>query len=165
VVTSIDEIRSTATLRRKGTYFEDFAVGQRFDHHWGRTVTESDAILFTTLTMNYNPIYHNVEYARSEGHPGLVVNPMLAFLTVFGLSVEDLSEIGGAFLGVDNLVFHRPVYINSTLTTSSKVLSVRESTKRPTEGIVTWHTEGRNQAGQVVLEYNRTNLVMKKHPS
>jgi acyl dehydratase len=161
-VTSIDAIRSKATLRRKGTYFEDFAAGQRFDHHWGRTVTESDAIIFTTLTMNYNPMYHNVEYARSEGHPGLVVNPMLAFLTVFGLSVEDL---GGAFLGVDNLVFRRPVYINSTLTTSSTVLSVRESSKRPTEGIVTWHTEGRDQAGELVLEYDRTNLVMKKHAS
>jgi itaconyl-CoA hydratase len=164
-VTSIDAIRSKATLRRKGTYFEDFAVGQRFDHHWGRTVTESDAIVFTTLTMNYNPIYHNVEYARSEGHPRLVVNPMLAFLTVFGLSVEDLSELGGAFLGVDNLVFHRPVYINSTLTASSTVLSVRESSKRPTEGIVAWHTEGRNKDDELVLEYDRTNLVTKKHAS
>jgi itaconyl-CoA hydratase len=164
-VTSIDVIRSKATVRRKGTYFEDFGVGQRFDHHWGRTVTESDATVFTTLTMNYNPIYHNLEYARSEGHPGLVVNPMLAFLIVFGLSVEDLSELGGAFLGVDNLVFRRPVYINSTLTASSTVLIVRESSKRPTEGIVTWHTEGRNQADELVLEYDRTNLVMKKHAS
>jgi itaconyl-CoA hydratase len=164
-VTSVDVIRSKATVRGKGTYFEDFAVGQRFDHHWGRTITESDAIVFTTLTLNYNPIYHNLEFARSEGHSGLVVNPMLAFLTVFGLSVEDLSEIGGAFLGVDNLVFHRPIYINSTLTASSKVLSVRESRKRPAEGIVAWHTEGRDQTGALVLEYDRTNLVTKKYAS
>jgi itaconyl-CoA hydratase len=92
-VASVDVIRGKAAVRGKGTHFEDFEVGQRFDHHWGRTITESNAIVFTTLTMNYNPIYHNIEFARTEEHSGLVVNPMLTFLTVFRLSAEDLSDL------------------------------------------------------------------------
>jgi acyl dehydratase len=146
----------------KGRAFEDFTVGQRFEHHWGRTLTEGDNALFTTLTLAYNPLYSNAEYARAEGHPGAVLNPMLVLCTVLGLSVEDLSEAGGPFLGVDELRFLRPAYPGDTVTSASTVVSVRESESRPAFGVVSWRSEGRNQRGEVVLEFTRTNLVAKR---
>ncbi len=149
------------TPLRKGRDLAEFEVGRRFDHHWGRTLSDSDNVLFTTATLAHNPLYFNAEYARSEGHPGMVVNPMLVLCTVVGLSVEDLSEGGGPFLGIDELTFHRPVYPGDTLTASSTVVSVRESQSRPGFGIVTWHTEGRNQRGEVVVAYDRSNLIAK----
>jgi acyl dehydratase len=86
---------------------------------------------------------------------------MLVLCTVVGLSVEDLSEAGGPFLGVDEARFHRPVYPGDTLSASSEVVSARESDSRPGFGVITWHTEGRNQRGEVVVDYRRTNLVAK----
>jgi itaconyl-CoA hydratase len=146
----------------KGRQYEDFEVGQVFEHHWGRTIGESDNTLLTTLTLSYNPLYFNAEYARAHGHESIVVNPMLVFLTVFGLSVEDLSEAGGLFLGVDELTFHATVYPGDTLTARSTVVDRRESESRPEQGIVTWHTEGHNQRGERVIDFRRTNLVAKR---
>jgi acyl dehydratase len=153
---------ATFTLQRKGHAFEDFAAGREFVHHWGRTLTEADNALFTTATLAYNPLYFNAEYARREGHPGVVMNPMLVLCTVVGLSVEDLSEAGGPFLGVDDLTFDRPVYAGDTLTARSTVVSARESGSRPGYGIVTWHTTAYNQRGERVIEYARTNLVARR---
>jgi itaconyl-CoA hydratase len=148
--------------RRRGHGFDDFTVGQVFEHHWGRTVTAGDNALFTTVTHAYNPLYLNAETARAEGHPDVVVNPLLVLCTVVGMSVEDLSEGGGPFLGVEDCTFHRPVYPGDTLTARSTVVEARESKSRPNTGIVTWHTEGRNQRGELVVDYRRTNLVAKR---
>ena len=153
---------ATFTTLRKGRSLDEFTLGRCFEHHWGRTLTEADNTLFTTATLAYNPLYFNAEYARSEGHPGVVVNPMLALCTVVGLSVEDLSEAGGPFLGIDELTFDRPVYPGDTLSASSTVVGVRESESRPGFGVVIWHTEGRNQRGELVVDYKRSNLVGKK---
>jgi len=149
-------------LLRKGHAFEDFEVGRRFSHHWGRTLTEADNALFTTATLAHNPLYFNAEYARASGHPAVVINPMLVLCTVVGLSVEDLSEAGGPFLGVDELTFHRAVYPGDTLTAESTVVLSRVSDSRPAFGIVTWHTEGRNQRHELVVDYRRSNLVAKR---
>ena len=151
-----------AELRRKGHFFEDFEVGRVFAHHWGRTLNEGDNSLFSTLTLHFNPLYFNAEYARAHGHPGVVLNPLLVFNVVFGLSVEDLSEGGGAFLGVDELTFHQPVYPGSTLTARSTVVERRDTKSYPEMGIVTWHTEGFNEAGVRVVDYRRTNLVNRR---
>ena len=152
-------------LARKGRQFEDFTEGQTFDHHWGRTLGESDNTLFTTLALRFTPIYFNAERARADGHPGIVVDPLLVLCTVVGLSVEDLSEGGGPFLGVDEVEFHRPVYPGDTINARSTVLSKRDSESRPTFGIVTWRTEGRNQKGDLVVSYRRSNLVVKRSAS
>lgn len=149
-------------VRGRGHSFDEFSVGQRFDHHWGRTITDGDATLFSAVTLAYNPLYLNAEYARAHGHPGLVVNPMLVLCTVVGLSVEDLSEIGGPFLGIEDCVFHRPVHPGDTLTAQSTVVGTRDSASRPTTGIVTWRTEARNQRGELVVSYERSNLVSKR---
>ncbi len=148
----------------KINYFEDFTEGQEFEHHWGRTINEGDNSLFTTLTMNANPTYFNEEYARELGFDGVVVNHLLAFNVVFGMSVQDLSEAGGAFLGLDDLVFHETVYPGETLYADSTVERKRESESRPHQGIVTWHTRGTRPDGAVVLEYDRTNLIEKRNP-
>ena len=151
-----------AERRRKGHFFEDFEVGRVFEHHWGRTLNEGDNSLFSTPTLHFNPLYFNAEYARAHGHPGVVLNPLLVFNVVFGLSVEDLSEGGGAFLGVDELTFHQPVYPGSTLTARSTVVERRDTKSYPEMGIVTWHTEGFNEAGVRVVDYRRTNLVNRR---
>ncbi|MCY4036142.1 MAG: MaoC family dehydratase [bacterium] len=145
-----------------GNQFEDFPAGRAFGHHWGRTITSGDNALFSTATCNWNPMHLNAEFARAHGHPDVVVNPMLVLCTVVGLSVEDLSETGGPFLGMEGVRFHQPVYPGDTLTAGSRVLEARESASRPSTGIVTWHTEARNQRGELVLEYQRTNLVAKR---
>src|SRR5260370_40676072 len=92
--------------------------------------------------MNFNPLYFNAPYERAHGHRQVPVNPMLVFLTAFGLSVEDLSEAGGLFLGVDALTFHRTIYPGQTLVARSTVVEKRESQSRPDLGIVTRHTAG-----------------------
>jgi itaconyl-CoA hydratase len=160
----LDERLRKAPVRQRGNSYEDFEPGRVFDHHWGRTIQPADNVLFTTATLHYNPLYFNVDRAKADGHPGIVANPMLAFAIVFGLSVEDLSERGGAFLGLDDLVFHAPVYPGDTLTARSTVVSRRESKSDPAFGIVTWHTEGFNQNGARVLDYQRSNLVSRRTP-
>ena len=92
----------------------------------------------------------------------MVVDPLLVLCTVIGLSVEDLSEAGGPFLGVEDVEFLRPVYPGDTVTARSVVVAKRESESRPAFGVVTWETEGRNQRGEVVISYRRTNLVAKR---
>ena len=146
----------------KGNRFEDFQVGQVFRHHWGRTLTESDNTLFATITHAYTPLYYNVEYARAHDHPNVVIHPLLVLTTVVGLSVEDLSEGGGPFLGLNDATFHRPVYPGDTITARSTVVSVRESQSRPAFGIVTWHTEAFNQRDELVVDYKRSNLIGKR---
>lgn len=143
---------------RKGHTYEDFEPGRVFTHHWGRTITEADNILFTTMTQAYNPMYFNAPFAKAHEHPSMLVNPLLVFCVVFGLSVEDLSEAGGPFLGIDDLTFHTPVYPGATLTARSTVADRRESQSRAGQGIVTWHTEGFDQTDELVVDFKRSNL-------
>jgi acyl dehydratase len=144
---------------RRGHQFEDFTVGQVFHHHWGRTITAGDNAIFSTAMCDWRPMHLNAEFARAHGHPDVVVNPMLVLCTVVGLSVEDLSEGGGPFLGVDGCTFHRPVHPGDTITARSTVLETRTSASRPGTGIVTWHTEAHNQRNELVVDFRRTNLV------
>jgi itaconyl-CoA hydratase len=152
-------IRKRAVLLDRGKYFDDFAVGQKLEHHWGRTLTQADNVLFNSLTLNYNPLYQNLDQARAQGHPSELINPHLVFLVVFGLSVEDLSEKGGAFLGVQDLAFRRDAYPGDTVYASSTVTSLRPSESRPDMGIATWHTTGTSVDGDLFVEFWRTNLI------
>lgn len=156
--------RDIAVLKPRGRLYEDFQVGQTFDHHWGRTILESDTMLFTTLTLSFNPLYLNKPYARAHGHPDLVVNPQLVFNLVLGMSVEDCSEIGGPFLGVFELVYDKPVYPGETITARTETLDMRLSESNPANGIVTWRTEGFNDAGERVVGFRRSNLVRLRNP-
>jgi acyl dehydratase len=148
------------TTRRipRGLLYEDFEDGMEFSHHWGRTFTEHDAIWYSNMTMQYNPLYFNSEYAKKLGYRGIPIHPLFVFTTALGLSVEDLTEAGGPFLGVDDLVFHRPVYAGDTIQSRSTVLSRRTSKSHPGWGIVEWRTSAVNQDKEPVLEYRRRNL-------
>jgi itaconyl-CoA hydratase len=146
----------------RGRFYEDFEIGAVFQHHWGRTLTEGECSLFTTWTMNANPLYFNREYARNHGHPGCPANPMLILNVVFGLTVEDLSEQALAHLGYWNVRFGDPVYAGDTLVSESRILDKRESESKKDRGIVHVRTTGFNQQGVSVLEYERKILVKKR---
>ena len=148
----------------KGNRFEDFEPGRRFDHHWGRTVNESDNTLFTTLTLHYNPTYFNAEYARASGYDDVIVNPLLVFNMVFGLSVEDLSEGGEPFLGVDAMVHHAPVYAGDTL---YPLLTVSEITPQTTTGVLAMRATVHNQDSVLVFEGEHRYLIRRGagHPA
>jgi itaconyl-CoA hydratase len=156
---TVARLKEGAKLRRRGNRFEDFEVGRRFVHHWGRTVTAADNTLFSTLTLHYNPAYTNAQFAAAHGHADTPVNPLLVFNVVFGLTVEDLSEGGGPFLGVEELSYLKPVHPGDTLYARSEVVAARLASNRPGFGIVTWHTVGANQRGEDVITYKRSNLV------
>ena len=143
-------------------YYEDFDVGRVFEHHWGRTVTETDAVLFATQTHQYSPIYFNSPYARRSGLQAMPVSELLVFSIVLGLSVEDLSESGGTFLGADKIRFLRPVLAGDTLVAVSSVVDRRESRSRPGWGVVRWSTVGLAQHGHEVVEYERASLVRRR---
>lgn len=157
-----DPVLAEFPVRRRGAFFEKFAPGEVFEHHWGRTLTSADNVLFSSSLCYWNPMYLDTEYAIAHGHPDAVVNPMLVLCTVIGLSVEDLSESGGPFLGIEDCEFPTPLYPGDTLTASSEVLAVRESSSRPETGIVTWRTVGSNQRGETVCTYVRSNLLAKR---
>jgi len=155
----VARLKGEARLRPRGNRFEDFTPGLRFTHHWGRTITEADNTLFSTLTLHYNPHYTNEAWAQAHGHRTTPVNPLLVFNTVFGLTVEDLSEGGGPFLGVEELAYLADVYPGDTLYARSEVVARRPAGNRPGFGIVTWHTRGSNQRDEPVITYKRSNLV------
>lgn len=156
------DIIERAVLWPKGNLYEDFSVGQKFIHHWGRTISESDNTLFSTLTLSFVPLYFNRSYALAHGHPDVVLNPQLVFNVALGLSVEDCSEAGGPFLGVYDLVYHKPAYPGVTLTASSTTVEKRPSSSNPEFGIVTWETEGRDESGDLLVSFRRSNLVRRR---
>jgi itaconyl-CoA hydratase len=148
-----------------GRFFEDFEVGATYRHEPGRTLSEADNTWFTLLTMNTHPIHFDAEYAkRSEfGRPLVVSTLTLAVLV--GLSVADTSRNAVANLGWKEIKLPKPVFAGDTLYAESTVLAKRESKSRPDQGIVTIRTIGRNQHREVVCEFERSFLVMKKgHP-
>jgi acyl dehydratase len=150
-----------AQPRPKGIPYEGFNIGRVIEHHWGRTIGEAENTWFSTMTLNANPTYFNAEYARALGHPRVPLHPHLIYLTVFGMSVEDLTEGGtfGALVGMEDLKFHAPGYPGDTFVARSTVLARRPSSKRPDTGLVTWRTEGFNQDSTLVVDYVRTNMM------
>jgi acyl dehydratase len=147
---------------RFGRYFEDFEVGATYEHRPGRTISEADNTWFTLLTMNQHPVHFDAEYAKHTefGRP-LVVSTLTLSILV-GMSVSDTSQKAVANLGWEKITLPHPVFIGDTLTAESSVLAKRGSRSRPDQGIVTIRTVGRNQRGEVVCEFERTMLVMRR---
>ncbi len=148
----------------RGRYLEDFEVGAVYHHHWGRTLTDGEAVAFAADTMNFNPLYFNREYAKAHGHPDVVVCPWYVFMLTLGLSVEDVSERSTGLLGYGNARFLQAVYPGDTIVAESTVVEIRESKSKPDQGIVKTRLRAHNQRGELVLEFERTNLV-KRRPS
>ena len=151
------------TKEYRGRFFEDFSVGDVYRSWLGRTVTETDNIWFTNLTMNTNQMHFNREWAaRTEFEKPLVVSTFTLAL-VLGLGVRDTSENAAANLGWSDINLPKPVFVGDTLWAESEVLSARESGSRPSCGIVMIRTRGINQRGEVVIEFARSFMVFKRN--
>ena len=148
-----------------GRWLEDFTVGEVIKHWPGRTIRDFDDTWFTLLTMNNHPVHFDAEYAkRTEFGKPLVVST-LTLAVLVGMSVADTSFNAVANLGWKEIKLPKPVFAGDTLYAESTVLDKRESKSRPNEGIVTIRTVGRNQRQEVVCEFERSFLVMKRsHP-
>jgi itaconyl-CoA hydratase len=145
-----------------GRYFEDFKVGDIYQHRPGRTITQYDNISFTLLTMNTHPMHFDEQYAKhSEFGRCIVCSPLTVALMV-GMSVTDVSQKAIANLGWTDIKLTHPLFAGDTLYAESEVLDKRESRSRPSAGIVSVKTVGLNQDGVKVCEFNRTMLIMKR---
>ncbi|MBU3672084.1 MAG: MaoC family dehydratase [Sinobacteraceae bacterium] len=145
-----------------GRYFEDFIVGDVYEHRPGRTLTETDNTWFTLLTMNTHPLHFDAEYAKHSEFGRCIVASPLTLAIIVGMSVTDVSQKAIANLGWKEIRMTAPVFAGDTLYAETEVLGKRESASRPTAGLVTVRTLGRNQHGTVVCDFERTILVAKR---
>jgi acyl dehydratase len=146
----------------QGRYFEDFAVGDVYEHPLARTVTTNDNIWFTLLTQNTASTHFDHEYAAQTEFGKPLVNSCFTLSLVAGQSVTDVSQNVFANLGWREITLPAPVFEGDTVSSWSEVLAVRESKSRPEVGVVTVRTEGVKQTGETVLTFERTLLVYKR---
>jgi itaconyl-CoA hydratase len=145
-----------------GRSFEDFAVGDVYEHRPGRTVTQADNTWFTLLTMNTHPLHFDEQYGKASEFGRCIVASPLTVAILVGMSVTDVSQKAIANLGWREIRLPHPVFPGDTLYAESEVLEARESKSRPEAGLVTVRTTGRNQDGTVVCAFERTILVAKR---
>lgn len=146
-----------------GKYFEEFSVGQVFTHQPGRTVTEMDNVLFTTMTMNPQPLHLDEEFAKKTEFGQRLVNSLLTLGIAVGLSVGD-TTLGTtvANLGFDKIEFPKPVFHGDTLYIETEVMEKRESRSRPDTGVVFFEHRAHNQRQELVARIRRAALMYKK---
>ena len=142
-----------------GRHFEDFEIGDVYEHRPGRTITETDNTWFTLLTMNQHPLHFDKEYGAKTEFGKVLVNSCLTISLVTGMSVSDISQKTIANLGWDKVRLSGPVFIGDTLYAESQVLSKRESNSRPNQGIVSVETKGIKQDESVVISFERSMLI------
>lgn len=145
-----------------GRVFEDFQVGDVYEHPLGRTVIAADNIWFTCLTMNTNPIHFDAEYSARTEFKRPLVNSCFTLALVTGQSVIDLTMNAVANLGWDEVRLPHPLFEGDTVRSKSEVLETRESKTRPKVGIVRVKTTGMNQDGTAVIEFTRTFMIWKR---
>ena len=142
-----------------GRYFEDFEIGDVYEHRPGRTITETDNTWFTLLTMNQHPLHFDKAYGAKTEFGKVLVNSCLTISLVTGMSVSDISQKTIANLGWDKVRLSGPVFVGDTLYAESQVLSKRESNSRPNQGIVSVETKGIKQDESVVISFERSMLI------
>lgn len=145
-----------------GRYYEDFKVGDIYEHRPGRTISEADNTWFTLLTMNTHPLHFDAAYAAKTEFGRPLVNSCLVLAMVTGMSVSDLSQKAIANLGWDKVRLSAPVFAGDTIYAESEVLALRDSKSRPTQGIVTVRTTGKKADGSVFMHYERAILVPRR---
>jgi itaconyl-CoA hydratase len=146
----------------QGRFYEDFEVGDVYQHPLGRTVTTTDNSWFTLLTQNTAPIHFDHRYASQTEFGKPLVNSTFTLALVTGQSVTDISQNVVANLGWDEVRLPNPVFEGDTIYSKSEVLATRESKSRPNVGIVTVHSTGYNQDGTPVITFKRTVMVYKR---
>jgi itaconyl-CoA hydratase len=145
-----------------GRLFEDFEVGDIYQHPLGRTVIAADNIWFTLLTQNTNPIHFDRAYASHTEYGKPLVDSTFTLALVTGQSVMDISQNAMANLGWDEVRLPNPLFEGDTVYSRSEVLEKRESKSRPNVGIVRFKTTGYKQDGTVVIEFKRTVMVYRR---
>jgi len=147
-----------------GRFYDDFEVGDVYQHPFGRTISETDSTWFTQLTCNTNQNHFNAHLAESNPITGgrIIVNSGLTVALVLGLSVIDMSQNAVANLGWTDIKLTHPVYIGDTIYAESVCTDKRESSSRPGMGIITMVTRGLNQDGDVIVSWTRSVMVPKR---
>ena len=147
-----------------GKYFEELNIGDQFAHSLGRTITEMDNVLFSSLTLNTQPLHIKEDFARKHSQFGQrIVNGLFSLALAVGISVPDLTEgTIVANLSYENVTHPHPLFHGDTLYVRSEVIDKRESRSKPDRGIIKLRHVGRNQDGVVVIEFVRTVLFLKK---
>jgi acyl dehydratase len=149
-----------------GLTFDEFRVGQVFQHQPARTVTETDNLLFSALTMNPQPLHLDAEFAKTSHFGQRLVNSIFTLGLVVGLSVGETTlgtTVGN--LGFEKVEFPKPVFIGDTIRAETEVIEKRESKSRPEWGIVLFEHRGVNQRGEVVAVCRRGAMMLKKRPA
>jgi itaconyl-CoA hydratase len=146
----------------RGRFYDDFEVGDVFQSRLGRTITETDNIWFTCLTLNTNQVHFNHEFAAGTEFGKPLVNSTFTLALVTGMSVPDTSENATANLSWTDIKLPNPVYVGDTLWSETEIVSKRESRSRPSVGILGVRCRGINQRREVVIEFQRTFMVYKR---
>jgi acyl dehydratase len=146
-----------------GRYYDDWTLGDTLAHEIRRTVTETDNLLFSTMTHNPQPLHLDAEAAKASEFGRILVNGTFTFALMVGLSVGD-TTLGTlvANLGYDKLVHPNPVFIGDTMRASSEVTALRESRSRPGAGLVTFRHDLHNQRDELVCQCLRTALLHRR---
>ena len=147
----------------RGRFYEDFTVGDVFQSRLGRTITETDNIWFTCLTMNTNQMHFNNPYAEGTRFKQALVNSAFTVALVTGMTVPDTSENATANLAWTDIKLPKPVFVGDTLWAESEITDLRESKSSPNVGIVSMRCRGINQRREVVIEFKRTFMVYKRN--
>jgi itaconyl-CoA hydratase len=142
-----------------GFYYEDFTVGDVFEHRPGRTVTELDNVLMSTLSMNASPLHVDAAYCAQTRWQQPLVSSLVTFSLVAGMAARSTSGRAVANLGWDHIRLLHPVFVGDTLYSESEITSKRVSASKPGHGIVTCRTRGITSTGQAVLVFERAFLV------
>jgi 2-methylfumaryl-CoA hydratase len=156
--------KMTASKTNTGNYFEDFRVGQLFEHATPRTITAGDVALYNGLYGARFAVQSSEPFAQAIGYPRAPVDDLMVFHVVFGKSVPDISRNAIANLGYADCRFLLPVYPGDTLTASSEVIGLKENSNR-VSGVVYVRTTGRKQTGEIVLQFVRWVMLRKRDPS
>ncbi len=162
MVVGVKEVAPHRYRESFGRYFEEFQIGDVYEHRPGRTITETDNTWFTLLTMNTHPVHFDAEYAKSSEFGQRLVCSPLTLAILVGQSVNDVSGKAVTNLGWGDIKIPFPLFIGDTLYGESEVISKRESKSRPTQGIVTVKMIGTNQNGKVVMSFERNVLIAKR---
>jgi acyl dehydratase len=143
-----------------GKWFDEWQVGERIEHPIRRTVTETDNLLFSTMTHNPQPLHLDVEAAKASEFGQILVNGTFTFSLMIGISVAETTfGVLVANLGYDKLVMPKPVFLGDTLRIETEVVDKKPSKSRPGSGIVTFAHKAINQRGEVVCECLRMALI------
>ncbi|MEZ7237435.1 MaoC family dehydratase [Rhodococcus sp. GXMU-t2271] len=146
-----------------GLYFEELEPGLVIKHAVTRTVTETDNLLFTTLTLNVQPLHLDAEFAKASMYGERIVNSVFTLGVVVGIPVQE-TTLGTTLgnLGFEEIAFPAPVLIGDTLRIETEILSRRESKSRPDTGIVRFEHRGFNQNDKLICRVQRSGLMLKK---